>query len=373
MPDFLATIPESYGQWIVFGIMLVVALGVAWLLHTIFYAVARRITDRTSSDADSAVVKRTRRAALFMLMLLAVQIVLPRVPLDEGSLTVCRHIVSIGFIAVITWMVISVIGVIDDVIEKRYDITAADNLEARKVHTQTRVLSRTIMIIVGVIGFAAIIMTFPSIRQIGASLLASAGLAGLVVGLAARPTIGNLIAGLQIALTQPIRLDDVVIIDGEWGRIEEITSTYVVLRIWDQRRLIVPLQKVIEESFQNWTRESADILGTVFIHADYTVPFDAVREELKRIVEGSDKWDRRTVGLVVTEATERSVQLRALVSASNSSNAWDLRCHVREKLIEFLQREYPHCLPKGRSVVEDAETNAKSAAAASDAQQDDPQ
>jgi small-conductance mechanosensitive channel len=192
------------------------------------------------------------------------------------------------------------------------------------------------------------LMTFPQIRQLGASLLASAGVAGIVLGLAARPTISNFIAGLQIALTQAIRLDDVVIVQGEWGRIEEITTTYVVVRIWDQRRLIVPFSQFIDQPFQNWTRTGAEILGTVFIYADYTVPVQAVREKLEGIVKGCPNWDGRVVGLQVTDARERTVELRALVSAADSSKAWDLRCEVREQLIRYLQESYPESLSRTR-------------------------
>jgi small-conductance mechanosensitive channel len=195
-------------------------------------------------------------------------------------------------------------------------------------------------------------MSFPSIRQIGASLLASAGLAGLVIGLAARPVIANLLAGIQLALSGPMRLDDVVIIEGEWGRIEEITTTYIVVRIWDLRRLVVPLSYFIEKPFQNWTRSSSDLLGTVFLYTDYTVPVDEVRKELLRILDGAELWDRKVANLQVTDAKERTLELRALMSASDSGKAWDLRCQVREALVGFLQRNYPQSLPKVRAEVE---------------------
>ena len=201
-------------------------------------------------------------------------------------------------------------------------------------------------------------MTFPSLRAVGFSLFASAGAAGLIVGLAARPTLSNLIAGLQIALTDPIRIDDVVIVEGEWGWIEEINTTYVVVRIWDLRRLVVPLTHFIEKPFQNWTRRSADILGTVFFYADYTVPVDEIRAELRRIVEGSELWDGEVCGLQVTNATERTVELRALVSAATSPEAWDLRCMVRERMIEFLMRHYPESLPRVRAEFMASDQNA---------------
>jgi small-conductance mechanosensitive channel len=194
-------------------------------------------------------------------------------------------------------------------------------------------------------------MTFEPVRQYGVSLFASAGVAGLIVGLAARPLLSNLIGGFQIAVTQPIRLDDVVIVEGEWGRVKEITSTYVVLRLWDERDFIVPLTYFMEKPFQNWTRDSAGLIGTVFIYTDYTVPLERLRDKLDEIVKGSALWDRRVAKLQMTEAKESTIELRAIVSARNSGDAWDLRCEVREKLIEYLQREYPTALPRRRNEV----------------------
>lgn len=223
-----------------------------------------------------------------------------------------------------------------------------DNLAARRIATQARVLSRTAMTGVVMAGIALMLMTFPGARQVGASLLASAGVVGIVAGIAARPVFSNMIAGLQIALAQPMRTDDVLIIEGEWGRVEEITSTYVVLRIWDERRLIIPLQWFIENPFQNWTRTSSEILGTVFLFADYRLPLDPLRAELQRVLETAPEWDKRVSVLQLTDVTERTIQIRVLVSARSSGLAFDLRCRVREALVTFIQREYPDCLPQVR-------------------------
>jgi small-conductance mechanosensitive channel len=194
-------------------------------------------------------------------------------------------------------------------------------------------------------GGSLILMTFPGARQLGASLLASAGVAGLVVGLAARPLFSNLIAGMQIALAQPLRLDDVLIVQGEWGRVEEITGTYVVFRIWDERRLIIPLQWFIENPFQNWTRTSSAIIGRVFLHVDYAMPLEPLRAEARRLCESSKEWDRRLCLLQVTEAGEHTLEVRVLVTSSDASRSWDLRCFVREGLVSYVQREYPEHLP----------------------------
>lgn len=349
MPPLFEFLPAGWkpvGQSV---LVLLIALLVGLLLHAVCYLVADRVTRKTQGVADSAMVTRTRRTARFTLLFLALHLAAPSLPLSESTLVPIRHVIVLLLIGAMTWFAIRSLSVVDDVILVRYPIDVRDNLRARMIHTQTRLLTRILMVVVAIIGISAMLMTFPRIRQLGASVLASAGIAGLIVGFAARPTLGNLIAGVQLALTQPIRIDDVVIVEGEWGWIEQIKSTYVVVRIWDQRRLIVPLQYFIEHPFQNWTRQSADILGTVFLHVDYTLPVEAVRTELRRIVESTDLWDGRVCVLQVTDAKERTLELRALVSAADSPKAWELRCLVREKLVEFLQRRYPGSLPRTRA------------------------
>jgi small-conductance mechanosensitive channel len=236
-------------------------------------------------------------------------------------------------------------------IAARYKMNVKDDLAARRVMTQVQVMKKIMIVIITVIAISVMLMTFPGIRSIGAGLFASAGIAGLVIGMAARPTLSNLIAGIQMALTEPIRLNDVVIVEGEWGWIEEIGMTYVVVRIWDLRRLIVPLSYFIEKPFQNWTRTTADLLGTVYIYTDYTVPVEEVRKQLHAILQSSGLWDGKVWGLQVTNATEHTVELRALMSAPDSNAAWDLRCEVREKLIQYLQERYPGSLPKARAEI----------------------
>jgi small-conductance mechanosensitive channel len=214
------------------------------------------------------------------------------------------------------------------------------------------VLKKVAVSVIAVFTLASMLMVFDSVRQFGESILASAGIAGIVVGFAAQRSIATLLAGFQIALTQPIRVDDVVIVENEWGRIEDITLTYVVVRLWDLRRLVVPITYFIERPFQNWTRSSADILGTVFLYVDYSVPLDALRSELTRILKASRFWDGKVNVLQVTDAKERTMEVRALASAANASLAWDLRCQVREQLVDFLQRNYPESLPKLRASFE---------------------
>jgi small-conductance mechanosensitive channel len=244
-----------------------------------------------------------------------------------------------------------IIYTVKELILRRYDIQAKDNLKARAVHTQVNVLVRIALVVVSFIAFSAILMMFESIRTLGASLLASAGVVGVIVGFAAQKSIAALLAGLQVAVTQPIRIDDVVIVDGEWGQVEEINLTYVVIRIWDLRRLIVPISHFLEKSFQNWTRISADLLGSVYLYADYTLPVQPVRNELHRILARSPHWDGKVWRLHVTNLSEKTVELRALMSARDSSTTWELRCEVREQLLDYLQRHHGDCLPKTRAEV----------------------
>jgi len=296
----------------------------------------------------TSLIRHSERLSRWILPLLAILAVLPISAVPDRVMSPFQHIVGIGLIAAVAWLVILAIDVLADMITARYRVDVADNLLARKVQTQLYVLHRVVAVAVVLIALGAILMTFPAIRALGTSLLASAGLIGLVVGMAMRPTISSLVAGVQIALTQPIRIEDVVIVEGEWGWIEEIGTTYVVVRIWDLRRLVLPLSYFIEHPFQNWTRTSSDLLATVFVWVDYTIPVGDVREELRRILKSTQLWKGKVCGLQVTDASEHSVQLRAVMDARDSGAAWDLRCYVREKLIEFLQQAYPECLPRHR-------------------------
>jgi len=244
-------------------------------------------------------------------------------------------------------------GILKRVFLKQFDISQENNLRARKVYTQLNILQKIVNFIIIILGIGLILVSFEPIRKIGVGLFASAGVAGIIIGFSAQKAIGTLVAGIQIAFAQPFRLDDAVVVEGEWGWIEEINLTYVVVRIWDQLRLVLPTTYFLEKPFQNWTRTSADIIGSVFIYTDYSVPFDALREELDRILENTPLWDKKVKVLQVTDAKERTVESRILVSAKNSPTAWDLRVHVREKMIEFLQKNYPTALPRTRVVLEE--------------------
>src|SRR5690606_30128810 len=272
---------------------------------------------------------------------------------------IVRNAASLVLIGMVAFVLYQLVDVASSFVLRQHRMDVADNLRARAIHTQVLVLKKVAIAVIGVFTIASMLMVFESVRQFGASILASAGVAGIIVGFAAQRSIATLLAGFQIALTQPIRVDDVVIVENEWGRIEDITLTYVVVRIWDLRRLVLPITYFIEQPFQNWTRRSADILGTVFLHVDYTVPLDALRAELTRILEASPKWDGKVNVLQVTDAKPHTLEIRALASARDASDAWDLRCEVREKLVQFLQRNFPESLPRLRATVEEVASGAR--------------
>jgi small-conductance mechanosensitive channel len=340
--------PDLAHPWTRFALIVVVALLVAGFLHRLADVLLRRFALRHPMGAS--IIARAN-APMEMIVPLAMLLLALRAAPDEPARLIdgIEHIVGVALIASCTWFLVRCIGALDATVSRYNPIDLEDNLHARRVQTQARVLSRTGMVVTVLLGIGVALMTFPTVRQFGASLLASAGLAGLAVGLAAKPVLGNLIAGLQIALTQPIRIDDVVVIEGEWGRIEEITSTYVVVRIWDERRLVVPLQYFIENPFQNWTRTNSQVLGSAMLWVDYGLPLDPLRTEMERLCKAAPEWDGRVCVLQVVETSDRAMQLRALVSSSNSGKSWDLRCKLREGLIAFVQRDYPQYLPRTRT------------------------
>lgn len=287
----------------------------------------------------------------FLLLILAVAVKTLLEGYDiipEGYSNFVDKISSIMIIFGLSWATINLFRVLKVEYLEKHNLAEANNLHARKLHTQLNILERILTFVVIVVGIAATLMLFEEVRKLGISLFASAGIAGIILGLAAQKAIGTLLAGLQIAISQPIRLDDVLVVEGEWGWVEEIKLTYVVVRIWDKRRLILPTTYFIEKPFQNWTRTSADILGTVFLYTDYTVNFNAIREELTRLLNDHPLWDREVNNLQVTDSSAEGVEIRALMSAKNSPDAWNLRVDIREGLISFIQREFPGALPRTR-------------------------
>jgi small-conductance mechanosensitive channel len=331
--------------------VLTIGVGIGIAGYHVFFMIVSRMSKRTPTVLDDSFSRNCRGPLRVLFPLLAVSLLIPSSGISESSLETIKHWLSLGVIGSVAWLLVRGTNILEDFISDRFKIGEKDNLKARRIYTQFQIFKKIAMFVVGLLAFATMLMTFDRVRQVGTTILASAGIMGIVIGLATQRTIGTLFAGLQIAITQPIRVDDVVIVENEWGRIEEITFTYVVVRIWDLRRLVLPITYFIEKPFQNWTRVSADILGTVFLRVDYTVPVQAVRQELYEVLRNSNLWDGKAWGLQVTDATDRTLELRALISARDASDAWNLRCHVREKLIEFLQKTYPESLPRVRAEV----------------------
>ena len=344
--EFLRSVFQENAWTAVAGIALV-----AVVAALIGRAIARALLVRATKHTPllHAILLATENAGGAALPLAALQVVWAGAPDNLRWISSVRHVNGLLLIAALTWLVMRVIAGLAQGVMARHPLTVEDNLAARRIQTQATVLARTAMVLVLLAGTAMALMTVPGARQLGASLLASAGVIGIIGGIAARPVFSNLIAGLQLALAQPIRLDDVLIVNNEWGRVEEITGTYVVLALWDERRMIVPLQWFIENPFQNWTRTTSRLLGTVILYVDYAMPVEPLRQELERIVHAAPEWDQRVCVLQVTDVTERSMQVRALVSASDAGKSFDLRCRVREALLAFIAREYPDLLPQGRN------------------------
>jgi len=348
--EFVKDLTGEYGNgdWVTFLIVSLAILAGAVLTHVLVFQILKRAYRRTGKPFLKSITEKFRNPGLLFMISLALDIIVFAFAPDNLLVSYLKHILKLIIITAVTWLIVRSINMGRELILLRYDIQEKDNLKARRVYTQFRIIERILIFIIILIAIAIALMTFKQIKQIGVSLFASAGVAGIIIGFAAQKLIGNFLAGFQIAITQPIRIDDVVIVENEWGWIEEITLTYVVVRIWDKRRLVLPTTYFIEKPFQNWTRVSADILGTVFLYTDYTVPVEKLREELTRILKSDKNWDGKVNVLQVTDSTDRAMEIRALMSAVDSPTAWDLRVNVREQMIKFLQENYPDSLPRAR-------------------------
>ncbi len=338
-------------SWFTIAVIVFIVLAV---VARIVSSIVVRVFTPLSFARD--ILERIRDPIHLLVPLIGVQTVARSAPEDLNGIETISHIILLAIIGTVTWLGLRAVDAVQQLIYKHNPINVSDNFHARRIQTQTRVIVHTLSFLVILFGLSAMLMTFPIARQFGTSLLASAGVAGLVLGFAAKPVLGNLIAGLQIAITQPIRIDDVVIVAGEWGRIEEITGTYVVVKVWDDRRVIVPLQWFIENPFQNWTRRTTELLGFFYLWLDYAVPIDPIREEAQRLCnEVPHLWDGRVCGVQVTDTDSSAIQVRVLVSTSDSSKNWDLRCYVRENLIKFIAKNYPDSLPQVRAIMRENE------------------
>lgn len=319
-----------------------IGLLIKWILHSVFniyqkrhdHYLAKAVTRHLQAPANILIPLLTLNASLHLL--------------EQINTSSIAKGLELGLIASFAFLLTRLVVLAEDLINHRYDITVSDNLKARKIRTQIRFISRMGIVLIVVLAVAAILLSFDNLRKVGTGLLAGVGVGSVIIGFAAQSTLSNLLAGFQIAFTQPIRIDDVVIVENEWGRIEDITLTYVVVRIWDQRRLVLPINYFIQKPFQNWTRANSELLGTVFLYFDYSVPLDQLRTRFTQLLHGNNLWDGKVSVIQVTECKERTIEVRALMSARNSSDAFDLRCLVREKLIEFVREKFPQSLPKTR-------------------------
>ena len=336
--------------WFFVIFLVCAALVLANVVHYVLFRILRR-REMETHTLGWGLQKHLGGPARAIFLITCLLVILPAVPrLPDNAVDLLRQGFVLALIASIGWFVVGCVYVLQNIFLRRYDLTAENNVQARRVHTQFQLFRRMVIGFVVVVTAGALLWSFhdPRIWHYGTGLLASAGVASLILATAAKSTAANILAGLQIAVTEPIRIDDVVVVQGEWGRVEEINSAYVVIKIWDLRRLIVPLSYFIENSFQNWSRQDTDIMGTAFLYVDYSVPVEALRTELDRIVHASTLWDQKVCGLQVTNLSERTMEIRCLMSSHNSSRNFDLRCEVREKMSAYIQQNYPDAFPRTR-------------------------
>ena len=336
-------------EWLARIAGLAVLLLAIVIAHAVAVAIVRRLTARTKTPTDDILVARLRWPTLWLLILMALAASAPSLDLPGWWDRLWQRLLGLVAPAILGWVLYALLTAYRDIGEARFDISVADNLRARRRRTRIGILYRIGVILLGLVVFCLMLMSIPSVRNIGVTLIASAGLAGLALGAAAQPALKNLIAGIQMAFTEPIRLDDVVIIENEWGRIEEIRLTYVVVRIWDDRRLIVPVSKFLENSFQNWTRDTSALMGSVFWYLDPAADVARLRAKVEEVVAANPRWDGRFVNCQVTDSKpDGTMELRALMTAKDASTAFDLRCDVREAIYAFVRSDMPEALPRER-------------------------
>ena len=329
--------------------LFILAIGIGLLCRYIAKNLVHQFTrpEMGFSFWNSLFIRMSRPLSIY-LPILALYILLPLMRMGPKSYANLHQFADIVLMITFAGLLMGIVRIGEDYVYHTYDIKKGDNLRERKIRTQLQFIRRLVVILIFVVTACFILMSFDSLRKVGASLLTGVGVGGIIIGFAAQKSLSSFLAGFQIAFTQPIRIDDVLIVEGEWGRVDEITLTYVVLKIWDKRNLVIPINYFIEKPFQNWTRTTSQLLGTVFLYVDYEVPIDNLRTELARLLEATPLWDKRVGIIQVTDVKPSTIELRVLVSARNSSMAFDLRCYIRENLIKYLQQNYPGSLPKNR-------------------------
>jgi len=335
------TVPDHLEAWLVAALAAGIGVLVALIAHRIIFSILKRVARSSDSEADNIVVKHLARPTKWAMVALGIVLAAREVPMLES---VWEKIAGFVMPALIGWIALSIMRAFVAAMEIRADIDVEDNLQARRRRTRLAIFSRIGTFVIVFITIGLMLLSIPGVRDIGVTLMASAGLAALAVGAAAQPALKALIGGLQMALTEPIRIDDVVIIDGEWGKIEDIRTTYVVVRIWDERRLVVPVNKFLEETFQNWTRKGSELLGTVFLHLDPLADVERLRAEFERQIKANELWDKRVQVVQVTETTLDSIEVRLLMSAKDAPTAFDLRCNIREGMLAFIRENMPEAI-----------------------------
>lgn len=331
------------------------ALLLGLLVKVIVSMLLRKTVNKSQSETEyslfQSLINRLGQPLNVFLPLFLFNILLPAMRMPAAIMHKVSKAVEVGLILSFAWLLVRAVQVAQDYVYHRYDLNKPNDLRDRKIRTQLQFIRRMIVGLIFIVTVAAILLSFQSLRKVGAGLLTGVGLSGIIIGFAAQRSISNLLAGFQIAFTQPIRIDDAIVAEGEWGTVEEITLTYVVLKLWDERRLVLPINYFLEKPFQNWTRTSTELLGTVLLSADYNLPINPIREELTRLLKESKFWDGRVNALHVTDSTENTIQIRALMSAQNSGNIFELRCYVRENLIKFINENFVGSLPKNRTII----------------------
>lgn len=345
-------LPAAVGSGTIVILTLVAAVAIALILHKVMMSTIRRIAMRTPNKVDEVLVGRIDGPARWIFVMVALTFSQRGIDLPDWAAALWQQTAGLIVPALIGWLAIAIINAMSDIGSLRNDISIADNLRARRQRTRIAILTRILIFVVVFLTLCMMLLSIPAIRNVGVTLIASAGLAGLAVGAAAQPALKNIVAGIQLAFTEPVRIDDVVIMDGEWGRIEEIRLTYIVIRIWDDRRLIVPVSKFLKESFQNWTRSTSQLLGSVFVHVDPAADVPRIRAKAEEVIAANPRWDKRFWNLQVTESRPDSLELRILVTAADATIAFDLRCDIREALVGFLAREMPEAMVRHRLVSE---------------------
>jgi len=357
LPDLLGSAPMTVDEIVSALIAGAAAVAIALLAHALVFRILKQIAHASGSESDEILVKRIARPARYSFIALALILAAREI----------RYLEDIndkvgGFVmpALVGWVALSILHALVDAMILRADVSVSDNRDARRKRTRLTIFSRIGSFVIIFVTVGLMLLSIPAVRDIGVALVASAGLAGLAVGAAAQPALKSLIGGVQMAITEPISLDDVVIIDGEWGKIEDIWTTYVVIRTWDERRLIVPVTKFLEESFQNWTKESAELLAPVILHLDPLTDIGPIRAEFERQVEANHLWDKRTKVLQVTDMTEESIEVRLLMSAHDAPTAFDLRCEIRESILAWIRENQPDAVPRRRTAAVQSQPDEQS-------------